>query len=137
MTIADYDSVVRVWTQGGLPYRPQGRDSRERIARELESPETMFLVAESAGEIVGVVLGTHDGRKMWANRLAVLPSARRVGVATALVRELERWADAKGLLLLCALVEAENGTSRAMMERLGYARHDDIVYYSKRKDAKD
>ncbi|MFH0815839.1 MAG: GNAT family N-acetyltransferase [Methanobacteriota archaeon] len=134
MTIADYDAVVELWKKAGLSYRPDGRDSPERVGRELGMPMAVFLVAEEGGKIIGVIFGTQDGRKMYVNRLAVHPGSRRKGVAAALVRELERLADEMGLLLVTALVEDENTPSLAFMESMGYVRHNDITYFSKRKD---
>jgi len=29
LTVGDYDALVRLWQEGGLPYRPDGRDQRE------------------------------------------------------------------------------------------------------------
>ena len=75
---------MRLWQEGGLPYRPDGRDRRERIARELAGPCSIFLAAEEDGRLVGAVLGTQDGRKGWINRLVVAPSRRRKGVGEAL-----------------------------------------------------
>jgi GNAT superfamily N-acetyltransferase len=76
---------VRLWQESGLPYRPDGRDRRERIARELAGPCSTFLAAEEDSRLVGAVLGTQDGRKGWINRLVMAPSRRREGVGEALV----------------------------------------------------
>jgi ribosomal protein S18 acetylase RimI-like enzyme len=133
MRLSDYDAAVEIWKAGGIPYKPTGRDSRERIEKELQQSSSAFLVAEADGKVVGVVLGTRDGRKMWMNRLGVHPSFRRRGVGAALLRELERMADAMGLLVCAALVEKENAASCAMMAKLGYEGHDELTYYVKKK----
>src|SRR5665647_1146101 len=83
--LQDYDDVVRLWMEAGLPFRPQGRDRLERVAAELLGGTAVFLLAEAEGKSVGVVLGTHDGRKAWINRLAVAPAFRRRGIARLLV----------------------------------------------------
>jgi len=73
LSIGDYDALVALWDESGLPYKPAGRDARGHIARELEGPSSIFLVAEVDGKLAGAVLGTHDGRKGWINRLSVAP----------------------------------------------------------------
>lgn len=83
--------------------------------------------------IVGVILGTHDGRKGWVNRLAVLPEYRRRGVARALVRELERRFRRMGIGVFCALVEDWNRVSLKAFRAMGYELHRDIFYFSKRR----
>ncbi|MGZ4887063.1 MAG: hypothetical protein ACXVJK_04855, partial [Candidatus Aminicenantales bacterium] len=67
--MADYRRVVDIWTEGRLPVKPRGRDSRANIEKQIELPNVLFLVAESEGRVVGTVLATHDGRKGWINRL--------------------------------------------------------------------
>jgi len=133
MNIADYDACAEIWIAGGLPYKPNGRDSRERIERELTQPSAIFLVAEIDGKVVGVVLGTHDGRKVWGNRLGVHPDHKRRGIATALLDELERIGDGMGLLVCAALVENDNEASKAMLAKRGYVGHDELTYYVKKK----
>ena len=62
--IEDYDRVMELWAEGGLPLKPQGRDSRENIAKQLQRPNVLLLVAEEGegSHIIGTVLATHDGR---------------------------------------------------------------------------
>jgi|GEM_PF-3309845 len=45
LTVNDYDALVALWKEAGLPFRPNGRDQRERIAREITGPCSIFLVA--------------------------------------------------------------------------------------------
>ena len=85
----DYDRVIAFWDDAQLLYWPKGRDSRSRIERELEQENAIFLVAEIDSKLVGSVLGTHDGRKGWINRLAVDSQFRRQGIARRLVVEVE------------------------------------------------
>jgi len=129
---ADYDALIAVWKAAGLSYRPRGRDARERIAREMEGPCSIFLGAESEGALVGVILGTHDGRKGWINRLAVAPEYRGGGVGRGLVEEVERRLSERGIEIVTCLIEVWNEDSMRFFERIGYLPHRDIVYYSKR-----
>jgi ribosomal protein S18 acetylase RimI-like enzyme len=129
----DYDALVALWKAAALPYRPRGRDSRERIAREVDSDSSVFLAAERDGELVGVVLGTHDGRKGWINRLAVLPEHRAEGIGRALADAVEQRLREQGIEIVTCLIEGSNEGSMAFFERIGYLRHPDIHYYSKRQ----
>ena len=133
--MGDYDRVMELWVQGGLPLKPQGRDSRENIARQVGLMNVRFLVAQDGegGPVVGTAFATHDGRKGWINRLAVDASARRKGIGARLVREAERWLEAQGMDILACLIEADNAGSMAVFERLGYTKHPEIIYFAKRK----
>jgi len=129
----DYAALVKLWTEAGLTFRPEGRDSRERMVREIDSPSKVFLVAELQGELVGSLLGTTDGRKGWINRLAVRPDLRRQGVGRALMQEIERRFEAMGLLVFASLIEEENSASREFFDDMGYEVDLGVLYYSKRK----
>jgi ribosomal protein S18 acetylase RimI-like enzyme len=135
MTPDDYASVTRVWTAAGLSFRPRGRDRPAKVRAELESGRGVFLVAEADGEVVGVVLGTHDGRKAWINRLAVEPAYQRRGIATRLVRVLEERLESMGLEIVAALVESHNRASLEFFKAIGYDVDAGITYVSKRRSA--
>jgi len=69
---------------------------------------------------VGVVLGTHDGRKGWINRLAVHPDYRRTHIASRLVRTCEHGLGEQGIQIFAALIEPDNAASKAVFRSLGY-----------------
>ncbi len=135
LQVEDYDALIALWNAAGLSHRPHGRDHRDHIAREIAGPCSIFLVATDNGRIVGSVLGTHDGRKGWINRLAVHPDYQRRGIAALLVGEVEQRLAAMGIDIVAALIEDWNTVSCAVFDKIGYYRHDDIHYYSKRKTA--
>jgi len=129
----DYDALCDLWRASGLPFKPNGRDRRDRLLREMQGDCSIFLAAWEGGALIGAVLGTHDGRKGWINRLAVRPDHRQRGVAAALVGEVEARLQARGIEIVTCLIEGWNERSMAVFEHLGYQRHDDILYYSKRR----
>lgn len=133
--IEDYDRVMELWAEGGLPLKPKGRDSRENILKQIREPNVLFLVAEEGegGRIIGTVLATHDGRKGWINRLAVDAALRKQGIGARLVREAERRLEALGMDILACLIEDDNAVSMAVFEKLGYKKHPEIIYFAKRK----
>jgi ribosomal protein S18 acetylase RimI-like enzyme len=131
--MADYDRVMELWAEGRLPLKPRGRDSRESIRRQVRRANVLFLVAESAGRVVGTVLATHDGRKGWINRLAVDASLRKRGIGRQLVLEAERRLAAAGMEIFACLIENDNAVSMKVFERLGYEKHPEILYFAKRQ----
>ncbi len=128
----DYEALCGLWREARLPFKPNGND---RLVREIEGDCSIFLAAEEDGALVGAVLGTHDGRKGWINRLAVRPSHQQRGIASALVAAVGQRLEARGIEIVTCLIEDWNETSMTVFERLGYKRHDDILYYSKRRSS--
>jgi len=134
--IEDYEPVMALWRAGGLPLKPEGRDSRASLAGQIQTPQIQFLVAEDAGSgrVIGTVLASHDGRKGWINRLAVDPGWRGRGIGARLLRDAERWLEGQGLGILACLIEEDNPLSMAVFEKRGYRRHPEIHYFAKRRD---
>lgn len=130
----DYDNLITLWAEAELPYRPNGRDSRAKIENELGFGCTVAVVAEREGKLIGSLWGTHDGRKGWLNRLAVAPEVRNQGIARLLVQKAEAKFNEVGIDIVGVLVEDWNQESMDVFEKLGYVKHKDIYYYSKRKD---
>lgn len=126
--------MVDVWHKAGLPCRPRGRDSPEELRRQHRDDPEGFLGAFVEGRMVGVVIASDDGRKGWINRLAVLPEARRRGVAKALVTAAEGVLRKRGRKLFAVLIEDYNDASMRLFRSLGYAREDKIIYFAKRED---
>ena len=132
LTIGDYESLCALWQEARLPYRPNGRDRREKIAAQIDGECSIYLVAEENGRMVGAILGTHDGRKGWINRLAVAPDQRRLGIAQKLVGAVEQRLIDLGIEIFACQIEDWNETSMSVFDRLGYTRHADIIYFTKR-----
>ena len=132
--IDDYDALIDLWKAAQLPYKPNGRDSKKKIESELKKGVAIFLVAEKEKKIIGSVFGTHDGRKGWINRVAVNPQYQRNGIAKKLVSEVERKFDEMGIDIVACLIEDWNDRSMKVFEKLGYIKHNDVIYYSKRKN---
>ncbi|MEJ2613454.1 MAG: GNAT family N-acetyltransferase [Ignavibacteriaceae bacterium] len=132
--IDDYDALIELWKEAQLPYKPKGRDSKKKIESELKKEVAIFLVAETDNKIIGSVFGTHDGRKGWINRVAVHPQYRQKGLAKMLVSEVEKKLDELGIDIVACLIEDWNDRSMKVFEKLGYIKHNDVIYFSKRKN---
>src|SRR5579871_4579941 len=92
--------------------------------------------AEGAPEVLGFIIGEHEGASGHIITLDVAPSTRRSGVGTALLQELERRLAARGV----SRVELETATSNeagvAFWQHHGYRTHGVIPrYYLGRLDA--
>ena len=132
LRLEDYEAVTRLWTEAGLPFRPHGRESVAKMALELTRGTAVFLVAEDRGALVGVALGTHDGRKGWINRLAVASDYRRRGIGARLVSEVEVRLAEMGIDIIAALIETHNEDSLTFFRSIGYLHDPEIEYVSKR-----
>jgi ribosomal protein S18 acetylase RimI-like enzyme len=135
LSIKDYDALITLWNDAQLPFKPKGRDRRDKIEYELKQGRDIFLVAEINGKLVGSVFGTHDGRKGWINRLAVTPEFQRQDIAKKLIAEVEDRFSELGIDIIACLVEDWNIKSLQVFEKLGYKKHSDMVYFSKGKDS--
>ncbi|MET7751641.1 GNAT family N-acetyltransferase [Micromonospora sp. NPDC005367] len=106
-----------------------GRDvlSRDELETKLRRDPQLFLVAEADETVVGVVLGTYDGRRGWILRLAVDPARRRQGVATRLIGELEQRFAALGCPRVNLLVLPEDDEALRFWQALGYLPFPDVL----------
>ncbi len=100
----------------------------EDLASELrllsQAPNSTLLVAEAAGELIGYVQAT-GGRYRRSRATAevvigVVTAASGHGVGTALLRQLDRWAQAADLRRLELTVMAHNHAARRLYQRSGF-----------------
>ena len=136
LRIGDYDKLIELWKIAKLSYRPYGRDRRNKIKEQIKQKCSIYLVAELDGKIVGSILGSHDGRKGWINRLAVLPEYRKQGIGKRLVAEVEKRLYKQGIGIIASLIEDWNKTSAKVFQRLGYEKHPEIIYFTKKRHPK-
>ncbi|MFW6064056.1 MAG: GNAT family N-acetyltransferase [Candidatus Natronoplasma sp.] len=134
-SIEDYERILQLWKEAGLPYKPEGRDTRENIGRELEEQPEYWIGAYEEEKLVGIVFGTDDRRKGWINRLAVAEEHRGQGIGRTLVEELERVFEQKGFKIWAALIEPDNPEAMDFFEHLDFE-DKNIKYYSKRESKK-
>ncbi|MFQ6073797.1 MAG: GNAT family N-acetyltransferase [Candidatus Bathyarchaeia archaeon] len=126
--------MIELWKRADLPFKPRGRDSRHMIERQMKAFPEFFIGAFHENELVGVVIGSYDGRmKGWINRLAVDPLYRRRGIAHKLICQVEQALEKRGAAIFCALIEAPNEESVRLFQKMGYVAHKEILYLTKRK----
>ena len=128
MNIEDYDKVFALWkaTKGmGLNTTD---DSKEGIEKYLQrNPGTSF-VAEESGEIVGVILSGHDGRRGLIHHLAVREDRRRQGIASRLVEHALAALKAEGIHKVFLVVFKRNEDGNAFWESKGFFVREDLNY---------
>lgn len=132
LAIEDYDALVSLWQWAGLKFKPQGRDSRKALGRQLRRGRVTLLGAEEEGRLIGVVMVSHDGRKGWISRLAVDPAYRRRGLGACLIGAAEEELCGQGVEVIATLIEAKNEPSLNLFQREGYLLAREIFYLSKR-----
>lgn len=124
----DHAAMLALWDLCGL--HPSSTDTPEALAHKLERDPQLFLIAESAGRLIGTVLGSYDGRRGWINRLAVHPDWRGQGVADQLMAEVERHLMAIGCRKVNLLIEQDNAGVQAYYARLGF-NVDPLIFMEK------
>ena len=133
--IEEYDILIELWEKAELPYRPLGRDSKENISKQIEQSNISFLFVEIEEKIVGSIIISHDGRKGWINRVAILPEYRNLGIASYLIDDAEKRLKKMGIDIVACLIEDWNLKSLKLFDKLDYIRHSDIIYFTKRESA--
>jgi GNAT superfamily N-acetyltransferase len=129
----DVESYVSVWNA----VTPDERISLERqLVRRQREPRRLYLLAECDGEAVGCGFAGPSqsvGRGFVSPR--ALPSARRRGIGSALLRRLADHLTKLGFLTVSAHVDGHDAGSLAFAERHGFAEVDRQVEQIKRLGA--
>jgi ribosomal protein S18 acetylase RimI-like enzyme len=123
----DYPAVLHLWQTAGEGVCIRPSDRPEEIAKKCTRDADLFLVAESQGLVIGVIMGAWDGRRGWLHHLAVDASYQRRGIARALIGQVEECLQAKGCLKINLLVGKANGQARALYRELGYDEMSDYL----------
>ena len=108
---------------------PVDPDELDQVRRH--DADLVLGASDDGGRLVGVVIGTWDGRRGTIHRLAVDPATRRRGVAQALVKEVEERLYARGCRRVTLLVFAGNGGGRDFWRTSGYREFEDVVMFSR------
>lgn len=137
MTIVDYPGVYDFWMHTPGMGLNDLDDSKEGIEKYLKrNPETCF-VAENNGEIVGVLLSGHDGRRGYIYHTAVAVNNRKQGIGKELVRHAMDALKQEGIHKVALVAFERNETGNAFWERLGFDVRTDLTYRNKNiKDLK-
>lgn len=110
--------------------RYRGGAAATDVARGLLSrhDRAAFAAVTVDGRTLAIGRGTVDGEWLGVTAVEVDESARRHGLATAVMRALWRWGAAQGARRSHVAVTADNGPALALYRRLGYWQHHDYHY---------
>ena len=131
MLISDYNSVYKVWLNTPGMGLNTADDSEAGIKRYLlRNPNTCF-VAEKDGEIIGVILSGHDGRRGLIYHMAVKVSEREQGIGSALLEHSIEALKSDGINKVYIMVFKNNETGHAFWEKRGFNIPHESIYRAK------
>ncbi len=115
----DRDGLLSLWTEI-FPANSPHNDPATSLDKKLRTDPDLLLVSVMDGEIVGSVMGGYDGHRGWIYSLAVTPSLRRKGIASALMAAIEEKLHKRGCLKVNLQVLSSNSAVIALYEELGF-----------------
>jgi len=127
----DYKQVFELWQAIEKGVHVGRSDTLAEIGKKLERDPDLFLVAESAGKIIGSVIGGFDGRRGIIYHLAVASSFRGQGVGSRLMDEVEFRLHAKGCLKCYLLVTVDNSEVEDYYLHRGWQQMDQVHIFGK------
>jgi len=131
MTIEDYDGIYRLWLSTPGMGLNTADDSKEGIEKYLlRNPETCF-VAQEGGDIIGVIMSGHDGRRGFIYHTAVKTSKRGLGIGSALVEKAMSALEREGINKAALVVRTTNTLGSSFWEKRGFNVQEDVAYRSK------
>ncbi len=131
MELGDYEKVYNLWAHTAGMGLNTTDDSKEGIAKYLaRNPNTCF-VAEDGGELVGVIISGHDGRRGFIYHTAVKEEFRRQGIGQQLVSSALAALEQEGIHKVALVVFGKNKTGNLFWEKAGFTVRDDLVYRNK------
>lgn len=124
-TIQDTAQLAALSTQ--LGYSPSEPETRSRLSQLLELPTHLILVAEEGQQLAGWAsaeyrISMETGPRVEITGLVVDASARRIGIGSMLVEQVEHWAVGRNCPVLLVRSNVVREESHPFYERLGYER---------------
>lgn len=126
----DIPAALALWQ--GLPgIGLRDADSPPALARYLRrNPGCSFVAVGDTGELVGVSLAGHDGRRGYLHHVAVAEASRRQGLGRRLVDACLAALKAEGIEKVNFWVKADNAAGLAFWNRVGGRERPDLVTVS-------
>lgn len=128
MTIEDYQALYDLWTHTPGMGLNNLDDSKEGIEKYLKRNPTTCFVAEEKGNVIGVIISGHDGRRGFIYHTTVHPDYRKQGIGKTLVNSAMKALEAEGIHKAALVVFAKNEIGNAFWEKLGFTERHDIIY---------
>ena len=129
MTIEDYQGVHDLWmTIKGFAIRSID-DSREGVERFLKRNPATSVVAEENGEIVGIILCGHDGRRGCLYHVCVREDCRMRGIGKSMVVRCMEELEKEKISKVSLIAFTENDIGNAFWKEIGWTKREDLNYY--------
>lgn len=128
--IERYDEVYGLWNSSpgvGL----SSADERDRIAFFLERNPAMSFIALAGTQVIGVILGGHDGRRGYIHHLVVDKAYRRRGVGGQLVERCLKALEEAGIQKCHLFIFQKNDDGIAFWKAHGWTLRRDIMVMSR------
>ncbi len=129
MRAEDYEVVMDLWRSSegiGL----SGSDSFADISGYLERNAGLSFVAVYSREVVGTVLGGHDGRRGYLYHLAVREDFRNNGLGRKLLERCMQGLRSMGIRKCHLMAFEQNAGARAFWQKVGWEERRDLVVMS-------
>jgi GNAT superfamily N-acetyltransferase len=125
----DHAGCLALWRQcDGVAVRMW--EDVAAMTRLIERNPAMSGAAEVAGRLVGTVLCGHDGWRGWLYHVAVDPTWRRRGLATALVSRAQAELAKAGICRVHALMLCGNRDAMQFWSAAGWRQREDLSLVS-------
>ena len=112
----DVETLVEI-LKANQQYGHPEIDGPEAMQRVHECEAAEFLVAEDAGQVVGMVRGTYDGSRAVIYLASVHPDRQRHGIGRALVQEIAARFRNRGAGSIAVIVPGDAGFWKKMKFR--------------------
>jgi len=131
MVFNDYEKVYSLWLNTPGMGLNTIDDSEMGIKKYLlRNPDTCF-VSEKGGEIIGVILSGHDGRRGLIYHMAVKTSEREQGVGKTLLEYATEALKNEGISKVYIMVLKNNKIGNDFWEKRGFTIPDESIYRAK------
>lgn len=131
MKMEDYEKVYDLWVHTAGMGLNTTDDSKEGIQKYLlRNPNTCF-VAEENGELIGVIMSGHDGRRGFIHHTTVRDEYRGKGIGKELVDSALAALEKEGIHKVALVAFEKNALGNAFWEKVGFTTRNDLVYRNK------
>lgn len=124
----DYEQLRTLWLSTPGMGLNTTDDSYEGISRFLmRNPDACFAAVDN-GQIVGVIMAGHDGRRGYIYHTAVRSDMRGHGIGRRLVELALDALKQGGITKVALVVFNSNSGGNAFWQHMGFEARDDLVY---------
>lgn len=131
LSIDDYDDIYDLWMSTPGMGLNDIDDSKAGIDKYIRRNPATCFVAVIAGEIAGVILSGHDGRRGYIHHTAVSIEHRNSGIGSALVEAALNALRDEGITKVALVAFELNTVGNAFWEHRGFSARHDLTYRNK------